>query len=282
MLDLETTDPKLKETSTHATLLLTAVLSAEEGLVLVERQDLAKVLGEQELGVSGLVSTETAARIGHLTGARVLVTGRLFNVTGETMAALKIMGTETGRVFAQTATFPSGSAPTEAIKKMGDELAKLLRDKKGVLVAKFISREDRVTRLKEKAVGRSLPSLALTIPEQHLGPAVSDPAAETEIGLILREAGFTLLSGAAAESADIRISGEAFSETGIRRGSLISCRARVEVKAVERAGGKIVLMDRQTTVAVDTAEHIAAKLALQRAGAELAERLADALLAAKP
>jgi len=41
----------------------------------------------------------TAARIGHLTGARVLVTGRLFTVEGETTAALKIMSTETGRVF---------------------------------------------------------------------------------------------------------------------------------------------------------------------------------------
>ena len=43
--------------------------------------------------------------------------------------------------------------------------------------------------------------------------------------------------------------------------------------------GKVVLTDRQTTWAVDTAEHIAAKAALQNAGAELAERIADALTA---
>jgi hypothetical protein len=39
-------------------------------------------------------------------------------------------------------------------------------------------------------------------------------------------------------------------------------------------------MDRQTTVAVDTAEHVAAKTALQEAGAVLAERLAEKLMVA--
>ena len=44
-------------------------------MILVERAELEKVLGEAELGLSGTVSPETAARIGHLTGAKVLVTG---------------------------------------------------------------------------------------------------------------------------------------------------------------------------------------------------------------
>ena len=59
----------------------------------------------------------------------------------------------------------------------------------------------------------------------------------------------------------------------MRHGNLISVKARIEVKAVDQASGKIVAIDRQTTVAVDLAEQIAAKNALQEAGAVLAERL---------
>jgi hypothetical protein len=63
----------------------------------------------------------------------------------------------------------------------------------------------------------------------------------------------------------------------MRKGNLISCKARVELKAQKRTG-EILAVDRQTSVAVDVAEQTAAKTALQQAAAELAERLVPALL----
>jgi hypothetical protein len=66
---------------------------------------------------------------------------------------------------------------------------------------------------------------------------------------------------------------EAFSEFGMSKGNLKSCRARIEIKARDAAGGKILDIDRQTSEAVDLAEHIAAKTALENAADELAERL---------
>jgi hypothetical protein len=277
VFDLEATDGKLKERGVQVSLLLTTQLSAMEGITMVERQDLAKLLGEQELGASGMVDPASAARIGHLTGARVLVVGRIFTVSGETTAALKIMSTETGRVFGVAESFPVDEPPAGPAGKLAAKVAEKLQMKKDALIAPTVSDQDRVARIKVKLGSQRLPSVAIFIPEQHLGPAVIDPAAETEIGLILGQAGFVLLSGEAAAKADFQIRGEAFSETGVRRGNLISCRARVEVKAIAREGGRVVSVDRQTTWAVDTAEHIAAKLALQKAGAELAERLAGAL-----
>ena len=59
----------------------------------------------------------------------------------------------------------------------------------------------------------------------------------------------------------------------MRKGNLQSCRARIEIKAREVTSGKIISVDRQTSVAVDLAEHIAAKTALQNGAGELAERL---------
>jgi ribosome maturation factor RimP len=72
---------------------------------------------------------------------------------------------------------------------------------------------------------------------------------------------------------DIEISGEALSEFGMRKGNLVSCKARVEIKARDRASGNIILVDRQTSVAVDLTEQVAAKTALQNAALELAERV---------
>ena len=91
--------------------------------------------------------------------------------------------------------------------------------------------------------------------------------------MILKDVGFGIADNHSQKPADIEITGEAFSEAGLRRAGLFSCRARVEIKVRDRATGKILLADRQTTVAVDLAEHTAAKRALQEAGAELAERV---------
>lgn len=277
VLDFESTDPKLKERGAQLALLVSTRLSTLDGIATVERQELAKVLGEQELGVSGLVDPASAARIGHLTGARVLVTGRVFTVAGETTAAVKVISTETGRVFGELEHFTLETPPSGPADKLAAKVAEILKSKQSALIVATVTADDRAARLKQKLAGHKLPSVSISIPEQHVGPAIIDPAAETEIGLILGQAGFTILAGEAAAGADFRISGEAFSEAGIRRGNLISCRARVEVKATAREGGKVALVDRQVSWAVDPAEHIAAKSALQQAGAELAERLAAAL-----
>jgi c-di-GMP-binding flagellar brake protein YcgR len=63
----------------------------------------------------------------------------------------------------------------------------------------------------------------------------------------------------------------------MRKGNLISCKARIEVKARRRTGD-ILAIDRQTSVAVDIAEQTAAKTALQNAAQELAERIVPNLL----
>jgi len=55
--------------------LLAAKLSVDSRFVLLERADLKKILGEEALGLSGNISPDSAARIGQLTGTKVLVTG---------------------------------------------------------------------------------------------------------------------------------------------------------------------------------------------------------------
>jgi hypothetical protein len=109
--------------------------------------------------------------------------------------------------------------------------------------------------------------------EQHFGAPALDPAAEIEFKLLLQKTGFTVLDSASKEKPDLEIEGEAFSTLGLRKGNLIACKARVELRARRLQGQKLVLVDRQTSVAVDVAEQTAAKEALQNAALELAERV---------
>ncbi len=50
------------------------------------------------------------------------------------------------------------------------------------------------------------------------------------------------------------------------------------MKAVERSSGKVLTADRQTEMAVDLGEQMAAKTALQRSASKLVERLIAKIL----
>ncbi|MGV3753954.1 MAG: CsgG/HfaB family protein [Verrucomicrobiota bacterium] len=273
VFDFETKEDSAKELGGKAATLINAYLSADPLVITVERTDLQKLLGEQELGLSGNVSAATAAKVGQLTGAKVIVTGRIFSVGNELMMVAKVISSETSRVYGEVVKGTSANA----IDTMSQEMAKkigIIVDQKGeTLIAKVPTHEERVAKLKEALKGKQLPVMHVKIAEQHYGGQIIDPAAETEFGLLLRETGFTLADAQSTAKVEVELTGEAFSEFGLRKGNLYSCKARVEIKVVEKATGKILWTDRQTSVGVDIAERTAAKTALQNAAAQLAERV---------
>jgi len=252
--------------------LINVNLSTETNLVTVERAELEKVLGEQELGLSGTIQADSAAKVGHLTGAKVLVTGRVFKADKELIIVCKVIGVETSRIYAEMVKGTAATPLTDLAADLARKIAATVGREGETLVAKAESREEAVARIKKTLADKPLPTISLKIAERHFGGPVIDPAAETEIASILLQCGFTLLSQASAAIPDLVISGEAFSAFGLRKGSLISCKARVELKAV-RQNGEIAVVDRQTSVAVDITEQTAAKTALQNAANELAERI---------
>jgi hypothetical protein len=276
VFDFESKDEGVRDLGPKVATLVNAQLSADPQLITVERTDLEKVLGEQELGLSGTVSPETAAKVGHLTGAKVLVTGRVFKADKELVVVAKIIGTETSRVYGELVKGTMATPITELSGELAKKIATTVSQKGDTLVAKAENREDRVARLKESLKQSKLPAVSVKIGERHFGQPVIDPAAETELGLILKQCGFTLVDDNSPKRADIQITGDAFSALGLRKGNLVSCKARVELKA-QRRTGEILAVDRQTSVAVDIAEQTAAKSALQQAAAELAERIAPKL-----
>ena len=273
-------DKALADMGADMPLLLSALLSGKPSLSLVERGDVDKALSEVELGLSGTVAPETAARVGHLTGAQVLVTGRVFPVQQELIIVAKIIGVETGRMYGETVTMPMTGSLEKAAQALAEKVANTIAHKGETLVARAAHHRDVVARLQPQVAGKTLPSVSISITERSIGRHdILDPAAETEIGHILLRLGFPIFDPTESNTRpDVVITGEAFSEFGMRKGNLVSSKARVEVRAVEKKTGKVLLIDREVTVAVDLSQEIAGKTALAKGAAKIAERLVPALM----
>lgn len=79
--------------------LLITDLAQNTGIRVVERENIQKLLDEQNLGRDGRVDEATAARIGKLLGAKHMVTGSFITDRSGTMViTLKSIDTETGRI----------------------------------------------------------------------------------------------------------------------------------------------------------------------------------------
>ena len=155
-----------------------------------------------------------------------------------------------------------------------------------------------------------IPKIMVILPEYHLTRRVPDPAGETEINRMFIEAGFNVVdpamyaaieqtaqfSDAAKDpmkaislgkkfGADIVIYGEAFSQlagtlgsnqiSGVQNGNQVSCRARVEVKAVRTDNATMIAANGKEAGAVDNAEAIASKSALRNAAFQLSNYLLE-------
>jgi len=260
--------------------LLFASLVANENIYLVDRADMTKVLKELELNLSGMVKPDEATKIGQLTGAKIIVTGTVIQAGKTIYIVAKIIGTETSRVLGESVKGKVRDEIGPLVEQLGKKVAATIIEKSGKLVAKEVKTADRIAALKKKLGDAERPSVIVKISERHVGQATIDPAAETEITLFCKDSGFDVIDPAAGmeKQADIIIKGEGFSEFAGRRGNLISVKARVEVKAVDRVTGRVVAVDRQTAVAVDLVEQIAGKAALQKAAATIAERMLPKLV----
>lgn len=255
--------------------LVFAHLAADPTIALVDREELGKLEDEAMLNLSGMVNTQQANQIGQLTGAKIIVTGSVFTIDDRLMLVSKIIGTETSRVLGAAVKGNASDNIGDLAEALSAKIAATITSNSNMLVAPPGSKEERVAVLKTKLQSGGLPRVGIDIKEHHINRAASDPAAETEMTAYCLESGFEVVDVTTENKrqADVLITGEGFTEFATRKGDLIGVKARLEVKAVEQTSGRVLAIDRQTELEVDLSELIAAKKALQRASARIAERL---------
>jgi len=273
VFNFESNDEAVRGLGPKVSDLIDANLSAQPDIITVERAELNKILGEQELGLSGMVSPDTAAKVGSLTGAKVLVTGRVFETDNQLFIVAKIIGAETSRVYGDLVSGPTAGSLADLSAQMARKIAATITQKGDTLVAKVKTLEERIQEIKGKLGDKKRGAVYVRITEQNYGRFIIDPAAKTELSMILQRCGFTVVDDKSLQKPDYEITGEAFSEFGMQKGNLQSCRARVEIKVRDATTGKIIDEDRQTSVAVGLTDQVTEKTALQNAADELAERV---------
>lgn len=260
--------------SKDVTSLVTGNLSSDPRLSFVERAQLEKVLGEEALGASGIISPESAARIGQLTGAKVLVTGRVLLLKKtEVVILANIIGTETGRMFSQTEQ-GSRSNLVALTTDLSEKIAQIIVDQSTNFMASTATlREQRIAEIIGKIKDGKRPSVSIKVDEQVPGGSGAFQTTETELGLLLQKAGFAVVDEKSDVKPDIYLTGDAVAATTQKSGNFFSAHATLEIKAQERITGKILSFDRQENVAADIGEQMAARKALENATDDLAERL---------
>jgi curli biogenesis system outer membrane secretion channel CsgG len=268
-----------KDYGTKVADLLFAKLAAKEGVVMVERTDLKKVLDELELGLSGAAKPGEEARVGQLTGAKLLLTGSVIQVDRKLTLVARLIGAETGRIAAASVEGKTSDELGPMVDKLADAVADKLKEA-DKLVARPAPAVDRLAALKQKMKKGARPAVWVSVSERHVGRPAVDPAAQTELIAFLKGTGFEVIDAeeGGQGKADLLIKGEAFSETAGRVGDIVTAKARVEIKVVDRKTDKVVAVDRQVAVAADLAEQSAGKAALQEAASAIAERLLPKLV----
>ncbi|MFW5996433.1 MAG: CsgG/HfaB family protein [Lentisphaeria bacterium] len=253
-----------------------AELVGDPDLYLVDRSEMDKMLKEAELNLSGMVTPDKATQVGQLTGAKLLLTGSVFEVGDNIYLVAKLIGTETSRVLGESVKgLPKKGLDTLA-EELADKIADNVKTQKQELLPPPADSRDIAAELREKLGDSERPLVAVQVQEEHVGRQQTlDPAVETELVKIAREAGFEVVDPDRNNigDAEVLIKGEGFSEFAASRGNLVSVKARLELKAVNPETDRVITSDRQTEVVVDLSEQIAAKKALQKAAAKLAERL---------
>jgi len=125
-------------------------LSANPAARVVERQEIQRLLDEQNLGAQGRVDAGTAAKIGKLVGARYTVFGTFVDFYGDFRVDVRLVNTETGEIV-----------KTESERMQRDHLFDIIRT-----VAARLMKDANLPALprqtSEQRMSRQVPTEALT------------------------------------------------------------------------------------------------------------------------
>ena len=243
----------------------------ESGCVdLVERAALDKALEELHLSAVGMTSKDSQAKLGQLVGAKILITGSVFESGGKRYAVAKIIGTETSRVKGCSVSgtgdyldlVPALAEKVQAI--LENDCEKLLPRK-----ATHFSAADRLAEVKGK--GRKV---YLEVKED-IQTILPDPASDIALKKLLLSLDFQVVKS--RNDADFAIVCEAIASDAGRYHKFNSAQARVELSVYQVKEDKLLVVGARKETLAGATYAIAAKDAINQATLTLAAKVLQCL-----
>ena len=233
---------------------------------LVERAELDKALNELHLSAAGLVAPESQLQLGRLIGAKILISGSLFETGGKKYVVAKVIGTETSRVLGCSVN--GRDDYVDLAPELAAKVAKVLeKDVDKLLPAKMTARSA-LDKLSEVQGNRRPVYLSISEDIQVSAP---DPASEIELKKLLLALGFEVV-GSRSEAAFALIC-EAVASNAGQYQKFSSASARVELSIYSGKDNQLLASGSAKETVASATYIIAAKDAIAQATLRLAGQL---------
>ena len=239
----------------------------ESGSVdLVERAELDKALDELHLSTVGLTTPESQLKLGQLVGAKILITGSVFEAGKKRYAIAKIIGTETSRVKGCSV---SGSGDyMELVPELAEKVKSILEKDSAALLPKkatVFSAADTLATIKGN--GRKV---YISVKED-IHQAVPDPASEIALKNLLLALDFQIVK--VRSDADFAIVCEAVASNSGQYHKFNSAQARVELSVYKVKGDMLLSAGARKETVAGATYIVAAKDAINQATLALAGKV---------
>ena len=233
---------------------------------LVERAELDKALNELHLSAVGLVAPESQLQLGRLIGAKILISGSLFETGGKKYVVAKVIGTETSRVLGCSVN--GRGDYVDLAPELAAKVTKVLeKDVDKLLPAKMTARSA-LDKLSEVQGNRRPVYLSISEDIQVSAP---DPASEIELKKLLLGLGFEVV-GSRSEAAFALIC-EAVASNAGQYQKFSSASARVELSIYSGKDNQLLASGSAKETVASATYIIAAKDAIAQATLRLAGQL---------
>ena len=243
----------------------------ESGCVdLVERAELDKALDELHLSAVGMTSQESQVKLGQLIGAKILITGSIFEAGQKRYAVAKIIGTETSRVKGCSV---SGTGDyLELVPALAEKVQAVLEND----VDKLLPRKATVFSIADSLVaikgnGRKV---YLEVKED-IQQSAPDPASEIALKKTLLALDFQVVN--VRSEAEFAIVCEAVASNAGQYHKFSSAQARVELSVYQVKGEKLIATGARKETLAGATYIVAAKDAITHATLVLAGKVLQGL-----
>jgi len=263
---------------------LNTMLAALPQVMVVDREQMKKIVAEHEMVLRAWVDTTSAIKFGKLFSAQYIMVGRASKIGQTFYLVLKIIDVETTVQTTISAKAAAESGFEAVLERLSEPLTANIRRLQRPTTESKDNALAELRKLAEPLVGKVL---LVSVEETHVGATLRDPAAQMAVMQRLRSLGLTVIvptepvggwkesllqTGRYGEQkVDFLLEGEGTSASAGQMHGLTSCRARVELRLVPVPGRKISTTDRGVAAGVDLVESLAAKTALEEAGVQAAD-----------